>query len=70
MKSTFFFALVSALVALLLLAAAPASVSADCASTIAAVPTGCGSKRYCEHTSCSDSSTSAYARCCCCGGSG
>jgi len=68
MKSFFVAALVF-LLALLALAA-PTSVSADCGATIAAVPTGCGSKRYCEHTSCSDSSTSAYAKCCCCGGSG
>ena len=63
--------LLAAVLALLFSLLAPAALAQDCAATIAAVPSGCGSKRFCEHTACGGGSdVSQYAKCCCCQGSG
>lgn len=70
MKSSLSF-LLAALLALLLLASPRAALAQDCAAAIAAVPSGCGSKRFCEHTACGGGAeVSQYAKCCCCQGSG
>ena len=67
MKSPLSF-LLFAILALVFFASSSSVVLAqDCAAAIAAVPTGCGSKRFCEHTNCGGGSdVSTYAKCCCC----
>ena len=73
MKSSLSFLLAAVLAIFLFFLASSAStaLAQDCAATIAAVPSGCGSKRFCEHTACGGGTeVSAYAKCCCCQGSG
>jgi len=70
MKASSLSFLLAAFLAVLLFLASAVSAQ-DCAATIAKVPSGCGSKRFCEHTACNGGSeVSAYAKCCCCQGSG
>jgi len=72
MKSPLSFLLAALLALIFLLSfSSTAALAQDCAAAIAAVPTGCGSKRFCEHTNCGGGSdVSTYAKCCCCQGSG
>lgn len=71
MKSSLSFFLAAVLALFLVFVSSTAASAQDCAAAIAAVPTGCGSKRFCEHTACGGGSeVSTYAKCCCCQGSG